>query len=279
MFGCESVIILQSELSYLGLAVRACLPTHLRALVSTDMDVFRREEVAYLSQDILEELHGLLLADAEDVISDAPASPDFIWPACASQLRIGCQSRKHMTRQVDFRNDGYAFCCSIFKNLLDLFLREPAAFSISDAVIFGAFEKMTYEGLVSYRSDFCEFRIFLDLKSPSLVISKMPVKGIELVYFHDVEISLHFIHVEEVAGYVHMHSPVPESRCIFNPCAWEFPVSVGSCSLPEYLYRKHLLQSLNGIVESAEAGCLYLYFIGSDVQPVSLGCRFPVKNE
>ena len=57
---------------------------------------------------------------------------------------------------------------------------------------------MSDDGLVSDRANLCEARIFLDFKSPALVVCEMPVKGVKLMNLHDIEISFHFFHCKEV---------------------------------------------------------------------------------
>ena len=195
----ETVVILKSEFCNLGLAVRAFLPAYLRALITTDVYIFGREELADLCEDILKELHCLLLSDAEDVVSDAPFAPYVVWAACTSELWVSSESREHMARKIDLRNDRDALAGSIVKNLPYLVLCEVASLSVRSSVIDLAVEKVAYESLLSYSSHLCQAWIFLDLESPSLVVCNVPVEGVELVHFHDVKVSLYLIHVEEVA--------------------------------------------------------------------------------
>jgi hypothetical protein len=104
-----------------------------------------------------------------------------------------------MARKVDLRNDSDALAGSIVKDFPYLVLCEVASLTVWSSVIDLAFEKMAYECLLSYGSNLCEAWIFLDLKPPSLVVGKMPVKSVELVYLHDIQVFLYFIHCEEVA--------------------------------------------------------------------------------
>ena len=112
---------------------------------------------------------------------------------------------------------------------------------------------MSYDSSLADGSDLGEERILLDLKSPSLVVCKVPVESVELVYCHHVKISLHLCLVEEVTRNVHMQTTVFESRCIVDLHARKVPVLVCSGNLSVYLYRKHLLQSLHSVVEAAES--------------------------
>ena len=193
------VVVLEAEFLDLGLAVRTFFPADLRTLVAADVNILGREELAYFSEYVLQELHGLLLSYAEHVVCNAPQTPYFIWTACASELRICCKSCKHVAGKVDFRNHCDALCGSIFENFLYLLLSEVAAFAVRCVVKLVALEDVADDGLVSDGSHLCKTRIFLDFKSPALVVGEMPVEGVELVDLHDVEVSLHFVKVEEVA--------------------------------------------------------------------------------
>ena len=199
MFCIESVIILQPELGNLCLAMRACLPADFRTFVSSDVDIFRREEFADFCENILKKLHGLLPADTQHIICYAPTSPYVIWATCTSVFRICCKSSKHVAGKVNLRDYGDALCSCISDDVSDLLLCVPAAFSVRSVVVCRTFEEVTYESLLSYGSYFSQFRIFLDFDSPSLVVCKVPVEGVELVYLHDIEVSLYFFNIEELA--------------------------------------------------------------------------------
>ena len=192
------VVVLEAELLDLCLAVRTLLPTYLRTLVAADVNILGREELAYFSEHVLQELHCLFLSYTENVVCNAPQAPYFIWTACTSEFRICCKSCKHVAREVDLRNYSDALCCSIFENFLYLLLSEVAAFAVRCVVKLVALEDVADDGLVSDGSHLCKTRIFLDFKSPALVVGEMPVESVELVDLHDVEVSLHFVKVEEV---------------------------------------------------------------------------------
>ena len=81
----------------------------------------------------------------------------------------------------------------------------------------------------------------------------MPVECVEFVYFHYIKISLHFVDIEEMARYVHMHSAIAESWCVLNYAALQGPVCIWGGSRTENFCRKHLLESLDSIVETVES--------------------------
>ena len=72
------LVRLKTESLDARLTFRAFFPTYLRALVSSYMDIFRREKVCDLGKHVLNELEGLFISRAEDIISDSPHRPDLI---------------------------------------------------------------------------------------------------------------------------------------------------------------------------------------------------------
>ena len=200
MLSLEAVLVLEAEFLDLSLALRTLLPAYLRTLVTSDMHILGWEKGCNLSEDILKEYHCLFVSGAKHVVSNTPASPYIVRTSGTSVLRICGKSSEHMTRKVNLRNDLDSLCSSVIDDFLYLLLREPASFSISYSVVHTlASVKVAYKSLLSDRSDFSEKRILLDLHSPSLVVGKMPVKGVELVDFHHIEIFLHHIHIEEMS--------------------------------------------------------------------------------
>ena len=71
MFSLEFVVILKSELLDLRLAMRAGFPTYLRTLVSSDVDILGREEVAYLCKDVLEDINPCDAVEARAAVEAA----------------------------------------------------------------------------------------------------------------------------------------------------------------------------------------------------------------
>ena len=244
--------IFQPELPDLGLTVTAALPTYLRTLVTSDVDILIWEEVGYFSEYIFKEYHCLLFSYTKNILRNAPLLPYFIWSSCTSQLRVCCKSCLHMTRKVDFRDDLDALCSSIGNNLSDLVLSVPHSFTVWCSVISLAVVDMTNECLFSDRTYLSEFRIFLDLHSPSLVVSEVPVKSVELVYLHDIEIFLYLVDAEEMSCFVKVKTAICKTRSICDLYTWKFPFLSGSFSLSEDLDRKHLLDGLDSIVETFE---------------------------
>ena len=251
------VVALKTKLGDLCLTMRTFLPTDLWTLVTSDVNIFCREELAHLCEDVLEELHSLLSTYAKNVVCNTPHSPYFVWTASTSIFRICRQCSKHVAWEVDFWNYSYALCCSVLQDLLHFFLSIVAAFAVSYIVECIALEDMADDGLVSDRSHFSQTWVFLDLKSPALVICEMPVKCVELMDFHDVEILLDLVHCEEMTRDIKVKTAVAESRLVLDLNARKSPVFVRCRRVSKDFNRKHLLDGLDCIIEAVEAGSLY----------------------
>ena len=116
------VIAFNSKLFDLRLAFRAFNPAVARHLVASDVDVLAREDVHHLKQHILKELQSLLIACTYHIFRHSPLLPDLVRTARAAQLRIRCESRQHVSRQINLRNDGDMTVFGIFYKVSQLLL-------------------------------------------------------------------------------------------------------------------------------------------------------------
>ena len=256
MLGGVIYIIPVPQFSDLGLTMRAALPAHLWALVTTDMNIFAREQRADLTEHILQKLQCAFLTDAEYILGDTPPATHFIRSTRTSQLRIGRQSRKHVTRKVDLRNHLYASCRSIIQDLLHLLMRVPHPLTVRSTIIAFLVGPASYYGLPSDSTFLSQFGIFLYLDSPALVIGKMPMEGIEFMKGHQVKISLHLLHIEEMAGHIQMQSPVGKPRLVLYFDTWKRPVSLRGRHTCINLHWQHLLKGLHCINNTFQGRCL-----------------------
>ena len=82
------LIVSYSELLHPCLTQRTFSPSCLRTFVSTDVDIFRREEFHDLHKDVFKEFERLLLSGTKDLRRHSPSSPYIVLLTCAAQLRI-----------------------------------------------------------------------------------------------------------------------------------------------------------------------------------------------
>ena len=66
---------------------------------------------------------------------------------------------------------------------------------------------------------FGQQRIFLDLNPPSLVISKMPVKPVQLIERHGIQQILNLLNGEEMPCHIQHDAPPSEFRSILHAAA------------------------------------------------------------
>ena len=76
-----------------------------------------------------------------------------------------------------------------------------------------------------------------------------------------------------------METAVSETWSVIDLHAWKSPLLVGGSNLAEYFHREHLLDCLDCIVESVEAGCLHLYSLLGYIEGIRLVRHFSVQDE
>ena len=176
------------------------------------MDVFRGEQFDDLTQDILQELHGLLVTGTDHIVRDTPFTTYFIRTTRTSQFRIGGQSGLLMTRHIDFRNDRDVTLGCIIDDLFHLLLRIETTILLS--VILATV--MANDGFATFRTNFRQLRILLDLDTPTLVFTQMPMETVHVVQGNHVDVLLDRIRCDVVATDIQHHTTIGETRCILN---------------------------------------------------------------
>ena len=213
VFGSESASCPQAFLGDALLALGTILPTDTRCLIASDVDVPGGKYLYQLAQNILHELHGLLVADAEYVGEDTPVGTHLIRAARAAELRIGGKHGEGMTGQVYLRQHVNVAFCRIGHHLFHLFLSVVAA--VVGVVILAA-AQVAHHGTVAHRTYFIQLGIFLAFDAPALVVGQVPVEGIHVVQSQQVDVFLHELHGEEVPAHVEVHGAVGEARFIVH---------------------------------------------------------------
>ena len=104
------------------LAFRTTLPSRLRTLVASYVNIFRGEDFHDFIEDIVNEFQGFVVAGAKDILADTPGAPYIVRTSCASQFGIGSKGSEHMARHVDFRYDGNMAFSGILHDVATLLL-------------------------------------------------------------------------------------------------------------------------------------------------------------
>ena len=100
-------------------------------------------------------------------------------------------------------------------------------------------------GRVSFRTDLCQFGIFLDFDSPSLIFGQVPMKVVDVMQCHQVNHLLKVADREEVTTYIDHESPVTETGKVGNRTGRK-----GSCHLTVFQDRKSFMNSLDTIKDT-----------------------------
>ena len=116
--------VAQAEFADLGLALRALLPFSFRALVATYMYIrCIGEDVHQFVDHVLGELQSFVIASAKHFLEHAELCRHLIRAARATQFGIRGQRGQHVSRHVDFGDDGDEAFGSVCHDFLRLFLR------------------------------------------------------------------------------------------------------------------------------------------------------------
>ena len=113
----------QAQFLNLCLTLRALLPTLLRALVTTDVDVGRREHVAKLAKDRLQELQCLGIAATKHFAHHTPMRSNGVRAARATQVGEYVQGTLHVSGHIYLGYHIDVTLSSVANDFATLFLR------------------------------------------------------------------------------------------------------------------------------------------------------------
>ena len=242
------VVVLQAQLFDLRLASGASAPTCLRALVATDVDQLRGEQFDKLLENTLQQVENLIVTSAEHLVRDTPTRPNLIRTTRATQLGIGCQSRHHMTRQVDLGNDLNGICGCILNDLTNLILSVVA--TVRNTII--STPILANYRMLTHRANLGQLGEALDLDTPALIVREVPMQAVELMHRHNVDVALDLLNREEVARNVEVHTTIAKTRSVLDRKAGHRPILIGSQRLAIDLGGQQLLDCLDCIVKTGE---------------------------
>ena len=129
-----------------------------------------------------------------------------------------------MSRQVYFRNYRDVTFLRILHDFFSFFLCIETTIRRIVVLLCVSSDYRT----TALRTYFRKFRIFLDLNTPALVFSQVPVESIHIVQCQQVYIFLYKLFWEEVTPYVEVHTAVTETRFVLNfTCRYQDGCSFG----------------------------------------------------
>ena len=170
-----------------SLTVRTVLPISRPIFIAPEVDVFRRKYLHHLCKDILQNLYGTLLADTH-------------FCNRSTRIRGTCQLRKRgnggqsVSGHLNFRNYRNVTFFGIGHKFPNIIFRVVSAVSPC-CTLANEFASGVIELFPSIAHSPCailgKIRIFLNLDSPSLVISQMQMQSVELQCSHHADLLFH----------------------------------------------------------------------------------------
>ena len=205
-----AIDVLQSQLGNLGLAVGTLLPTVLRTLVATDVDVVRREDVHNLVDNVLGKLQCLGLAGTHNLIYNAEVLAYLVRTAGAAEVVVGCKGSLHVARHINLGDNGDVAFGSVAYNLACVVLCVVARnrHVVVLARVGGG------DGARALRANLCKLRILLYFNAPALVLGEVPVEVVDVVHGEHVDELLEVVDAEEVATAVDHKRTVGKARSV-----------------------------------------------------------------
>ena len=128
----------------------------------------RREQFYSLFQNISQELIRTFFPYTKKVTTDKMLDRDFMLLSCTRQPRICHNSRKHVGREFNFRNNLHITYLSILYQLLYILL--------------GIITTKTMSVFTGSRAYLGKPWIFLDFKSPSRIINHVELKLVQFIH-------------------------------------------------------------------------------------------------
>jgi len=165
----------------------AFLPAPGRRLVAAEMDIAAGEQRDHFAQYAFEKLERRFVR-AEHVVFDAPDSRDFERAGRTGEFRVCRERRLGMSRHFDLRQDRHLPLRGVGDDFAHLRLRVETAVRLAIAEVW--IEVASEDRLLAERADLGQQRIPLDLDAPTLVLGQMPVKGVEFVARHQIDVAL-----------------------------------------------------------------------------------------
>ena len=211
----QVVLVLQALRLDACLALGAVLPAHLRTLVAADVHHVAGEQAAHVVEHVLHELDRLVVAEAEDVLLDAPHEARLAGGEVlrhARELRVGGERSKHVPRQLDLRDDRDVALGGVGDDLADVRLGVEVGAVLHAVELVGVLLRPLRRALAvadacrAHGSILDEFGVARDVEAPTLVLRKVPVEAVELVLRHQVEHLLDRLLAEEVAALVEVRA-------------------------------------------------------------------------
>ncbi len=252
----EFIHISEVFLTHTLLTVRTGLPQSLTGLVTSYMDILRREKFNDFREHRLQKLKCLFLSGTEVSL--------LIWKSAASEFRICGKHFFAMAWHLYLRNHFNMPLMCIFYDFPDVIL----------GIISSVRSCRTFLGIMSVCSPpvlpdllgspggkFGQTRIGINLKPPSSPVSQVKMHTVHLERRHRINLLLKKFNASEMTGDIKVHSPVTEPRTVIYFTAQYFLDPAATC---------HLVKGLESIKDSGIPRSLYFDTVAGDLHRVCL---------
>ena len=250
----QFIHVFQSFLLHTCLTEFAVRPGSLSGFISSDMDIFGREELHDLSQNVFQKFKRFFISDTEVRL--------LIRHMRTRQFRIGCQHFFRMGRHFDLRNNGYIVFLCISHQFPDIILCIIATLctGIGFFTIFPLSVPPVFpDSLRTPCRKLGQTRILLDFNTPSGSIGQMQVKTVDLIVRQQVYLTFHKFFTAEMTGHIQHDTTVFKTRFILY----------GDSSHTFRSISSHLQKSLHTIEKSCTGQSFNPHSVGIDRKYIS----------
>ena len=161
------------------------------------------------------------------------------------------------------------FACSISYYFFYLFLCVISSVFYSVEYLRIVHIIIIYQCLFAFGTDLCQFRIFLDFDSPSLIVRQMPVENVHLVHCQQVDKLVDILYRCVMTANVQHQSAMYKAGSVFDLYSRNRPVGFLLQLFSVYGGREKLINSLHTIEKSIWLGSCDCNKGGGDRQLVT----------
>ena len=205
-----------SHLLHQSLALVIVLPCACRCLVTSNMYLAVWEHLYHLVEHILDKLYCLWIGNIQHVAEYASV---YLYAVCtvgvAAELGICCAHCTRVSGEFHLGNNLDMTLGCISHNIAALLLGIEI-WAVCLVYVITTVYRVNTPRIVAHRTNSCQSWIFLDLETPSLVISKVPVKAVHLVICHYIYHAFDLLDSEIVTAHIEHETTVFKAWSINN---------------------------------------------------------------
>lgn len=262
----EPVGIVHPLAGHQRLAVRAAFPLRHVHLVAAHVHVFRREKVADLAEDILQQGVVLLAGHAPGRSVVVSGRERGVGREAAADLGMERGDGPAVAREVDLGDHLDVAHRGVADDLPHLVLRVVAAVFFVEFAVYGPDGRIA----AAESAHLGQLRVRLDLDAPPLVVHQVDVQLVDVVPGQQVDLALQRLGGDPRAGDVEHHAAVGKLRSVFPHTARQRHGLLQPFAGID-LGRQQAEERLQAVEHAAVVGAAHGDVVGCDLQPVAFG--------